>query len=230
MPPNVSDARAECFDEPDDGIKKRREGQSQSCVSVTRATASRKMRDNACGIQMEVPDEFFRRVVEVAMNEGEEPEARYEDQPPSAPSNTATTRRPRCRVSSTACSIALCLLFPPADANHEEDRCEENRDPRVLPGGQPEVPGIADAQEIQGEAGRDVEEQEGDQEESRRAGLPVQRKEGGDHQARHVEEFVPSEIMERHLRQRPRAEAVPPAGRPPGRRRRRRPAPPGSSG
>ena len=30
---------------------------------------------------MEVPDEFFRRVVEVAMNEGEEPEARYEDQP-----------------------------------------------------------------------------------------------------------------------------------------------------
>ena len=33
------------------------------------------------GIQMEVPDDFFRRVVEVAMDEGEEPEARYEDQP-----------------------------------------------------------------------------------------------------------------------------------------------------
>jgi len=33
------------------------------------------------GIQMELPDEFFRRVVETAMDEGEEPEARYEDQP-----------------------------------------------------------------------------------------------------------------------------------------------------
>ena|GEM_PF-2244237 len=33
------------------------------------------------GIQMEVPDEFFRRAVEIAMDEGEEPEARYEDQP-----------------------------------------------------------------------------------------------------------------------------------------------------
>lgn len=33
------------------------------------------------GIQMEVPDDFFRRVVEAAMEEGEEPETRYEDQP-----------------------------------------------------------------------------------------------------------------------------------------------------
>jgi hypothetical protein len=29
---------------------------------------------------MEVPDDFFGRVVEVAMDEGENPEARYEDQ------------------------------------------------------------------------------------------------------------------------------------------------------
>ena len=137
---------------------------------------------------------------------------------------------PQIDRSSRHLPIALFLLFPPANANHEEDRGEENRDPRVLSGGQPEVPGIADAQEIQEEAGRDVEEQEGDQEEPRRAGLPVQRKEGGDHQARHVEEFVPSQIMERHLRQGPRAAAVPPAGRPPGRRKRCRPVPPGISG
>ena len=32
-------------------------------------------------IKMQVPDDFFRRAVEVAMDEGEEPEARYEDQP-----------------------------------------------------------------------------------------------------------------------------------------------------
>ena len=32
-------------------------------------------------IQMEVPDDFFRRVVEVAMDESEKPDARYEDQP-----------------------------------------------------------------------------------------------------------------------------------------------------
>lgn len=33
------------------------------------------------GVQMEVPDDFFRRVVEAAMEEGEESEARNEDQP-----------------------------------------------------------------------------------------------------------------------------------------------------
>ena len=98
--------------------------------------------------------------------------------------------------------VLLCAALSEPDSSDEEDRGEEHRDPRVLPGSQPEVPGIADAQEIQEEAGRDVEEQEGDHEEPRRTGFPVQRKEGGDHQARHVEEFVPSQIMERHLRQR----------------------------
>ena len=47
----------------------------------------------------------------------------------------------------------------------------------------------------------DVEEQEGDQEGPRRSGLPVQRKECGDHHPRHVKEFVPPQIMERHPRQ-----------------------------
>jgi len=49
----------------------------------------------------------------------------------------------------------------------------------VLPGGQPEVPCIDDAQEIQQEAGRNVEEREGDQEECRRPGFPIQQEEGG---------------------------------------------------
>ena len=78
--------QAERFDEPDDGIKKRREGQKPELgVGDTSGGVEEDSGIMPGGIQMEVPDEFFRRVVEVAMNEGEEPEARYEDQPSLGP-------------------------------------------------------------------------------------------------------------------------------------------------
>jgi len=71
----------------------------------------------------------------------------------------------------------LLLLYPSSNADHEECRSEENAIPAYCPGSVRGT-GIADAQEIQEEAGRDVEEQEGGQEEPG-GRISGQRKEAG---------------------------------------------------
>lgn len=74
--------QAECLDEPDDGIKKRCKGEEPELgVGDVGDRVEKDPGVMPCGIQVEVPDDFFRRVVEAAMDVGEEPEARYEDQP-----------------------------------------------------------------------------------------------------------------------------------------------------
>ena len=74
--------QAERFDEPDDGIKKRRKGEEPELgVGDTSGGVEENAGVMSGGIQMEMPDDFFRRVVEAAMDEGEKPEARNEDQP-----------------------------------------------------------------------------------------------------------------------------------------------------
>ena len=84
--PTLPMPQAERFDEPDDDEKKRRKGEEPELgVGDAGGGVEEDAGVMPGGIHMEVPDEFFRRVVETAMDEGEEPEARYEDQPSLGP-------------------------------------------------------------------------------------------------------------------------------------------------
>lgn len=78
-PPSVP--QAERLDEADDGVKERRKGQEPDFgVGDVGGRVEKDAGVVPRGIQMDVPDELFRRVVEAAMDEGEDPESRDEDQ------------------------------------------------------------------------------------------------------------------------------------------------------
>jgi hypothetical protein len=85
-------------------------------------------------------------------------------------------------------------------ARREDQDGDENHQTGVLPRGQAVVPCVGQSQEIQEEAGRDVEEHECNREVSRRPGPSISQEEYGHYHQKHVQEFIPAKVVERHLR------------------------------
>src|SRR3990172_6983172 len=83
-------------------------------------------------------------------------------------------------------------------AESDVPRRGEPGDRRVLPERQPSVARIADPEEVEEKAHRDVQEDERKREKPRRAGFPVEDQEGGAQKKEREEELVPAQVVVGH--------------------------------